>query len=246
MNKEEYLGVYVSTLTYDEIIKQLKDRIATKKTSTIIAVNPEKLVAAERDIHLKELINSATFQIPDGTGVLLASKLNGGKIRSRVTGIDMMERLIQFAANENHRVYLYGAKEEVVSLAKVNLEKSYPKLEIVGYSNGYETDNKMLVQKINDSKATLLFVALGSPRQELWIRDHMDLLPDVKVFQGVGGSFDVFAGHVKRAPKLFRKLGLEWFYRLITDPRRIKRQLVLPLFLFKIIFQQRRNRGHQS
>lgn len=245
MNKEEYLGVFVSTLTYEEIIEQLKTKIISNEKSTIIAVNPEKIVAAQKNKKLKELINSATFQIPDGTGVLLASKLKGGNIRSRVTGIDLMEHLIQFAAEENYRVFLYGAKEEVVLRVKRNLEYSFPKLTIAGYSNGYETDDDLLIKKINESNATILFVALGSPRQELWIRKHMEQLPNVKVFQGVGGSFDVFAGEVKRAPMLFRKLGLEWFYRLITDPRRLKRQVALPLFLYKIIFNQK-NRGEKS
>jgi N-acetylglucosaminyldiphosphoundecaprenol N-acetyl-beta-D-mannosaminyltransferase len=237
MKKEKYLGVYVTTLNYDEIIADLKTRMAAGEKSTIIAVNPEKLIAAGKDESVKELINSATYQIPDGIGVVLASKLKGGSIKSRVTGIDMMERLIQFAAQENRRVFLYGAKEEVVKKAKENLEERFPGLQIAGYSNGYVQDHEALVKKINDSGAEILFVALGSPRQELWIKKYMNDL-NVKVFQGVGGSFDVFAGHVKRAPKLFRNLGLEWFYRLVTDPKRFKRQLALPLFLWKILFEK--------
>lgn len=234
MEKEQYLGVDVSLLTYDEILAATKERITKGEQSTIIAVNPEKVIVANQDPLVKELINGSTFQIPDGVGILLASKLKGGKLKERVTGVDMMERLLQFAAQEGHGVFFYGAKEEVVSEAKRKLEERYPSLQIVGYENGYVTDHEKLVESINQSGATLLFVALGSPKQELWIREHMPKL-NVKVFQGVGGSFDVFAGKVKRAPLFFRKLGLEWFYRLMKEPKRLKRQLNLPRFLWRVL-----------
>ncbi|MBE3570325.1 MAG: WecB/TagA/CpsF family glycosyltransferase, partial [Bacillales bacterium] len=134
-----------------------------------------------------------------------------------------------------HGVFLYGAKEEVVSKAKENLERQIPGLVISGYENGYVQDQSALIQKINNSKAVLLFVALGSPKQELWIREHMNELKHVKVFQGVGGSFDVYSGMVKRAPAFFRKAGLEWLYRLIKEPKRIKRQMALPKFVIKVL-----------
>jgi N-acetylglucosaminyldiphosphoundecaprenol N-acetyl-beta-D-mannosaminyltransferase len=235
MEKEQYLGVSVSPLTYEEIIADIKKRIVAGKKSTVIAVNPEKVMAANRDPLVKELINESTYQIPDGVGMIIASKLKGGKIRERVTGVDMMGRLLRFAAEEGHGVFLYGAKEEVVSKAKENLERQIPGLIISGYENGYVQDQSALIQKINDSKAVLLFVALGSPKQELWIREHMNELKHVKVFQGVGGSFDVYSGMVKRAPAFFRKAGLEWLYRLIKEPKRIKRQMALPKFVLKVL-----------
>ena len=234
MKKEQYLGVNVITLNYDEIIEDIKKRMEEGLTSTIIAVNPEKVITASKDEQIKTLINDATYQIPDGVGILIASRLKGGAIQSRVTGVDMMDRLLEFASDEGKKVFMYGAKEEVVASAKAKIEEKYPSIQITGYSNGYTKDQDELVRKINESGAEIIFVALGSPRQELWIRDHMKDL-NVKVYQGVGGSFDVFAGNVKRAPSFFRKAGLEWFYRLITDPKRFKRQLALPKFLFKII-----------
>lgn len=234
MGKEQYLGVDVSPLNYEEIIDDLRTRMMEGKQSTIIAVNPEKVIKAEENEELRGLINGSTYQIPDGVGILLASKLKGGSITSRVTGVDMMERLIRFAAEENHKVFLYGAKEEVVTEAKRKLEEKYPGLIISGYENGYVQDQQALVEKINESGAELLFVAMGSPKQELWIREHMPKL-NVKVFQGVGGSFDVFAGKVQRAPSFYRKLGLEWLYRLMKEPHRFKRQLALPRFLLKIM-----------
>ncbi|MCH1625115.1 WecB/TagA/CpsF family glycosyltransferase [Ferdinandcohnia quinoae] len=235
MEKETYLGVDVSPLSYDEIITDLKSRMIQGEQSTIIAVNPEKVMAAKSNSELRSLINGSTYQIPDGIGVLLASKLKGGSIRSRVTGVDMMERLIRFAAEDGYKVFLYGAKQEVVETAKQKLEEKYPGLNISGIENGYVKDQDELINKINQSEADFLFVAMGSPRQELWIRENMKKL-NVKVFQGVGGSFDVFSGKVKRAPLFYRKLGIEWLYRLMKEPSRMKRQLALPKFLLRILF----------
>ena len=233
--KEIYLGVHVSPLTYEGIVSEIQTRMNRNEKSTIIAVNPEKVIAANRDPQVKTLINESTFQIPDGVGVLLASKLKGGKITSRVTGVDMMGKLLDFAALKGHSVYFYGAKEEVVTKAIAEIQKERPLLLVAGYTNGYEKDETALVQRINDSGAKILFVALGSPKQELWIKRNLRNLPNVLVFQGVGGSFDVFSGMVKRAPAFFCKYGLEWLYRLGSNPSRIKRQLNLPIFLWKVL-----------
>ncbi len=234
MQKETYFGVDVSPLSYEEILNDLENRMRQDKKSTIIAVNPEKVMAAEKNDQLRDLINNSTYGIPDGVGILLASKLKKGTIGSRVTGVDMMDRLLGFAADKGYRVFLYGAKEEVVSKAKEKIEQKYPSIIISGYENGYVQDASLVVDKINASKADILFVAMGSPKQELWIREHMDELT-AKVFQGVGGSFDVFAGHVQRAPAVYRKMGLEWLYRLMKEPSRFKRQLALPKFLWRVV-----------
>ncbi len=237
--KETYLGVEVSPLTYEEIVNEVQERMARHEQSTVIAVNPEKVMTANRDPQVKMLINESTFQIPDGVGVLLASKLKGGKITSRVTGVDMMGKLLDFATNHGHSVYFYGAKEEVVTKAISEIQKDRPSLQVAGYTNGYEKDEAALVQRIHDSGANLLFVALGSPKQELWIKRNLINLPNVLVFQGVGGSFDVFSGMVKRAPAFFRKFGLEWLYRLGSNPSRIKRQLNLPIFLWRVLIDKK-------
>lgn len=238
MLKDSYLGVDVSPLTYEGILTEIRARMSRGDKSTIIAVNPEKVMTAQNNAKVKALINNATFQIADGVGILLASKLKKGKVTSRVTGVDMMARLLTFAANEQHSIYLYGAKKEVVELAAANIQHDYPPIQVAGMTDGYAQDEEALLQKINDSGAEILFVALGSPTQELWIQRNMEKLSNVLVFQGVGGSFDVFSGTVKRAPSIFRKLGLEWLYRLLSDPRRIKRQLNLPRFLLKVLFDR--------
>lgn len=233
--KESYLGVDVSPLSYTGIIEDLRKRIAGGAQSTIIAVNPEKVMAAQRDPQVKELINASTYQIADGVGILLAAKLKGGNITSRVTGVDMMATLLKFAEEDGHPVYFHGAKEEVVAKAIANIKETHPGIRIAGYTNGYESDEAALVSRIHQSGAKILFVALGSPKQELWIRRNLQKLPNVQVFQGVGGSFDVFSGTVKRAPAPFRRLGLEWLYRLGSSPSRIKRQMNLPVFLLKVM-----------
>lgn len=233
--KESYLGIDVSALSYEGIIEDLGNRIEGGKQSTIIAVNPEKVMAAQRDPQVKQLINASTYQIADGVGILLAAKLKGGQITSRVTGVDMMSALLRFASEDGLPVYFFGAKEEVVAKAIANIQETFPTIKVAGYTNGYDKDEEALVQRIQQSGAKMIFVALGSPKQELWIQRNMPKLSNVQVFQGVGGSFDVFSGTVKRAPVAFRKLGLEWLYRLIASPSRIKRQLVLPIFLLKVL-----------
>lgn len=232
--KEKFLGIDVCTDTYDQLAAKLLDDINHNRKSFIVAINPEKIMKAQEDMELRDLLNKATYQIPDGIGVILASMMKGGKIRSRVTGIDMMMRLCKEATLHGKKVFLYGAKPGVADEAKKKLEERFPGIQIVGTMHGYEKDENVIVNAINASNPDILFVALGSPAQEYWIVKHMDSLAP-KVYQGVGGSFDVVSGRLKRAPLLFQKLGMEWFYRLVKEPWRWKRQLVLPKFLIKAI-----------
>jgi N-acetylglucosaminyldiphosphoundecaprenol N-acetyl-beta-D-mannosaminyltransferase len=232
--KETFLGIDVCTDNYEQLASKLMEDIDRNRKSFIVAINPEKIMKAQEDERLRELLNQATYQIPDGIGVILASIIKGGKIRSRVTGIDMMLRLCQEASIHGKKIFLYGAKPGVADEAKRKLEEKFPGIQIVGTMHGYEKDEKVVIDAINQSQADILFVALGSPTQEYWIVKHMhSLVP--KVYQGVGGSFDVVSGRLKRAPLIFQKLGLEWLYRLIKEPWRWKRQLVLPKFLIKAI-----------
>ena len=187
---------------------------------------------------LKELLNKATYQIPDGVGIIYASKIKKGQIKSRITGIDCMDMLCNLANEKGYKVFLYGAREETIKEAKVKLEEKYPKINIVGYINGYEKDNEKIIKEINKSQADIVFVALGSPKQENWINDYKDKM-SATIFQGVGGSFDVISGNIKRAPLWMQKAGLEWLYRLIKEPKRIFRQLKLVKFLFLILFSKK-------
>ncbi|PID05914.1 MULTISPECIES: WecB/TagA/CpsF family glycosyltransferase [unclassified Sporosarcina] len=231
--KEEILGVSVNTENYDELIPKVFENIEAGKKSLIVAINPEKLMKAKEDPELKALLNRAEFQIPDGIGVILASKLKKGQIRSRVTGIDMMDRVVQEAAARGKRIFLYGAKPGVAEEAAAKLQVMHPNIQIAGVQHGYEKDVQVVIDTINEAKPDILFVAMGSPKQEQWIEQHRDQLHPI-VFQGVGGSFDVLAGNIKRAPAVFQKAGAEWLYRLLLEPSRIKRQMNLPKFLVEV------------
>ena len=233
MNKESFFGVDVSVLTYELLRTKIIEDIKNNVKSTIIAINPEKLMTARKNLELKKLLNSSTYKIADGVGVVIASKIKRRNIRSRVTGIDCMDMLCQLSNDKGYKIFMYGAREETISKAKVNLKNKYPNIKIVGYINGYEKNKDLIIKKINEAKPDILFVALGSPKQEFWIKENMEKL-DVNIFQGVGGSFDVLSENIKRAPKWMQNIGLEWFYRLIKEPSRIGRQLKLFKFLILI------------
>ena len=237
MNKENILGVDVSPLSYEDLKKNIEKDIENNKKSFIVAINPEKILKARKDEKLKELLNNATYEIPDGIGVIYASKLRKGNIKTRITGIDSMEMLCKLSEEKKYKIFMYGAKEETLKKAKENLEIKFPNIQIVGTINGYEKDNDKIISSINKSKADIVFVALGSPKQEYWITENMDKV-SAKIFQGVGGSFDVFSGNIKRAPKWMQKIGLEWLYRLIKEPKRIFRQIKLVKFLWLALIEK--------
>lgn len=238
MTKENILGIDVSVTSYEDLKEAINEDIEKKKKSFIVAINPEKVLKARKNQELKDLLNKASYAIPDGVGIIYASKIKKGQIKSRITGIDCMDMLCGLASDKGYKVFLYGAKKEVIEKAKIKLEEKYKQIKIVGTIDGYEKDDKKIVKQINESKADIIFVALGSPKQENWIMEHMEKL-NVFIFQGVGGSFDVISGNIKRAPLWMQKAGLEWLYRLIKEPKRIFRQLKLVKFLFLIIFSKK-------
>lgn len=231
--KENIMGVDVITLNEQQLMKQIEEDIRQNQKVRIVAINPEKIMMAEKDPGLRQLLNESTYQIPDGIGVSIASKLSGGVVRGRVTGIGMMENLLTLANQNELKIFMYGAKPETVQQAARNIKEKFPKLIIAGTLDGYVKDTQEIISTINEAQPHILFVALGSPKQELFIKNNMEHL-QVNVFQGVGGSFDVFSGHVKRAPELFQKTGTEWLYRLLKQPSRLKRQLALPMFLVRV------------
>ncbi|MDM5246425.1 WecB/TagA/CpsF family glycosyltransferase [Lysinibacillus sp. G4S2] len=236
--KETVLGINVNTEGYDELMDMAFERIEKKQKALVVAINPEKIIKAKEDPALKKLLNDAEFQIPDGIGVILASKIQKGQIRERVTGVDMMMKLCEEAAKRGKPIFLYGGKPGVADAAKAKLESLFPSIKVVGTQDGYEKDEQKVLDRINEAQPDLLFVAMGSPKQENWINANRDQLHPT-IYQGVGGSFDVLAGTVKRAPEIFQKFGLEWFYRLMKEPKRIKRQIALPLFLLEVARQKR-------
>jgi N-acetylglucosaminyldiphosphoundecaprenol N-acetyl-beta-D-mannosaminyltransferase len=211
------------------------------KGQYILAINPEKVMVLLKDEALCGAFAAAALLIPDGIGVVWAMRRLHGLEAVRVPGSELMPKLCELAARKGHGIFLFGSKEEVNRGAAEILGKRYPGLQIVGRANGYLKEEEMpgLVERINSSGAKILFVALGSPKQEQWIQKWLPRL-NVAVCQGIGGTLDTIVGTVKRAPPIFCQFGLEWFYRLITDPRRAKRQAVLPIFACKVLLSGRK------
>jgi N-acetylglucosaminyldiphosphoundecaprenol N-acetyl-beta-D-mannosaminyltransferase len=220
----------------DRALSAVDDMVAGDQPRTILAVNPEKVMKAQNDPVLSRALNDAGLLIPDGIGVVYAVRTLWGERIARVPGSELMPAICARAAERGYKVFLFGASREVNDQAVVKLRAQYPGIQIVGHHDGYVDEAGMprLIEAIDMSGAQILFVALGSPKQELWMEKYLPRLHHVRVCQGVGGTFDVIAGRVRRAPALFRNANLEWFYRLITEPRRALRQVVLPQFTLAV------------
>ena len=233
----EVCGVPVDCLTMAAALSMTEDWIETgNHPLTIFAVNPEKVIHAQHDPELLATLRGAGLLIPDGIGIVLAAYLLGLGHAERVPGAELMPKLCERAASKGYTVFLFGASAEVNQQAFAVLKERYPGIRIVGSQHGYVTQENMpaIVARINECLPDILFVALGSPMQERWMTRYLPTL-NVKVCQGVGGTFDVIAGRVKRAPLVFRTLHLEWFYRLLSQPSRILRQTALPIFAFHVL-----------
>jgi len=234
LQTETILGVNVNVLTHDQLLELLKQNIDDQQKRRIVAINPEKIIKCRKDSKLKSMINGFDYKIVDGVGVLLASKLHRGHITQRITGIDMMASLCELANQNHYRVFLYGSQNSVLETTKIKLKERYPNLDLVGSIDGYQKDMTLVKATIKQAQPDILFVALGSPKQEYWISDAFDEL-NAKIYMGVGGSFDVISEKLNRAPILFQKTGLEWFYRLLKEPRRIFRQSNLLVFVWLVL-----------
>lgn len=231
---KELLGYKIFSDNKEELLKAIEN----KKRVNIISGNPEVLYNGIKNEFLK---NSFTKEdaliIPDGVGTLLAAKINGIDITEKIAGIEVMNMLLEEARDKNLKVFLLGAKEDTLIKCEEKIKENYDGINIVGSNNGFfDLDNcDDLIEKINESKADILFVAMGAPRQEVFIEKYKDKLC-CKIFMGVGGSFDVLSGHKKRAPKFFRRIHCEWLYRIAKEPKRFKRFLKSNVkYVFKII-----------
>jgi len=214
----------------------VEDRVVSGSgCAAVVAVNPEKIMRARVDPALLDNLRRAALLIPDGIGAVWGARLLADAQIGRVPGAELMPAICARAATKGFSVFLFGAREEINAKVSEVLSARYPGLRIAGRRNGYVNADAMpaVVDEINRSGADVLFIALGSPAQEEWIDRYIGSLR-VKAVQGVGGTFDVLAGHVQRAPALFRRLNLEWFYRLLREPKRLWRQRVLLFFVFEL------------
>ena len=229
MKKTTIFNTNIDNLSMQETLQKVKQAISAKTQLHHVVVNAGKIVAMQSDVQLRESVNSADLINADGQAVIWASKLLGKPLKERVAGIDLMQNLVELAHKKNYKIYCLGAKEEVVSKVVSHYKEKYSPKIIAGYRNGYFTkeEEPKVAKEIAESGANILFVAINTPKKENFLYENRETLKVVNFIMGVGGSFDVVSGLVKRAPLWMQRSGLEWFYRLIQEPKRMwKRYLI--------------------
>lgn len=232
----EILGVKIDKISAGYALKKAEQMVRTPGVSAIFTPNPEIVMAAYEDESFKDILNSADMCTPDGIGVVYAAQMIGTPVPERVAGFDLVCGLLESIRKTGEGVFLFGAKPGVAETARDNLCEKYPGLNIAGTHNGYfsSEDNDKIIEEINNSGAKLLLVCLGAPKQEKWIYENKDKFENVTLCMGVGGALDVFAGVAKRAPEIFIKCNLEWFYRFCKNPSRLGRFAALPKFMLTV------------
>lgn len=223
------LNTYVNALSMDETVAQVKEIIRRRKPAVQhVVINAFKVNLMEQDATLREIVNSCPLINADGASILWAAKCLKIPVKERVTGIDLFLRLVKESAENGYKIYLFGAKQEVVEKVKEVFLKQYPNLQIAGSRNGYftEADEPQIVADMAASGADIMFVAFSSPKKEYWIRKYLDQL-NIPFVMGVGGSFDVVAGVTKRAPRIWQKMGMEWCYRFLQEPGRLWKRYII-------------------
>lgn len=232
--KKDILGVDIDDLTLDEAIAAGCGLLEQSGSHYVVTPNPEFLLAAKKDAAFRAVLNAADLALPDGIGVIYAAKLLGRPLKSRAPGIDFAQGLMKYLSQNGKKLFLLGAKPGVAEAAAENLRRSYPGLPICGVNDGYFKDDAPVVEKIKASKADVVFVCLGAPKQEFWMAQNGSGT-GASLLVGLGGCLDVFAGNVQRAPELWQKAGLEWLYRLIKEPSRFGRMVKLPIVLWDAV-----------
>jgi len=241
--KTDIIGVEFDNVTMEEALDSTEAWIAEGRPGYCVTPNPEIVYEAAHDEAFRALLNGACLVLPDGVGVMLGAKILGTPLREKVSGVDFAEALCARMAKKGSALYLLGSKPGVAELAAEKLRAAHPGLRIVGTADGYFKDEEPIAAAVRAAKPDVLFVALGSPKQEHFMKDHLSDL-GVPFLIGLGGTLDAFAGTVKRAPKWVTRIGMEWFYRLIKEPKRFKRMLRLPKFVFAVL--GRRMRGESN
>lgn len=233
-NVVEILNIPFINIKKEDILKILEKRVSENIKTYVVTANAEIVMYAKENIPYFNIITKADYIVPDGIGVVKGAKILNKQIRERVPGIELMVDLLEIANKLNQKVYFYGAKNEVIEEMIKKIKFDYPNINIVGYKNGYiSDDNNEITDEIINLKPDYIFVAKGAPLQDEWINKVIQKT-DKGLFMGVGGSFDVLSGVVKRAPEIWRKLNLEWLYRVAGDPKRWKRSMALPKFVLEI------------
>ena len=222
----DFMGIPLDNISMSETLQRIDHAISSKMQIHHCVINASKVVQIQSDRLLKESVVNSDLINADGMSIIWASRFLGCKIKERVAGIDLMENLVRLAYEKSYSCFFLGAKQEVVERLAYNYSIKYSKSIIAGFRNGYfnEKEEKEIVKKINESQANILFVAMTSPKKEIFLNKNKNELKNINLIMGVGGSFDVISGSIKRAPKFMQEIGLEWFYRFIKEPRRLWRR----------------------
>lgn len=247
METIEIFGISIDNTTLEEATRTIESYLKSDKLNIIYTPNTEIVMIAKDDNNLKELLNKGDLITADGIGLIYGSRIKKKPLKERVTGFDMSINMLKLANENNYSLYLLGGKDGVAKDAAENIKKDYPNIKIAGYHHGYfkgshtgdlnSIDEKNIIDDINNKRPDIIFVGLGFPKQEIWIDSNKTKIK-AKVIIGNGGVMDILSGNAERAPEIYQKLGLEWFYRLIKDPSRIKRQILLPKFMLNVIFKK--------
>lgn len=239
MTSLEILGCRLDALDADEATRRILNLARTGEAAQIVTLGTEMVVYAQKDPRFRAIVNGSALSLCDTVGLLSVARWREAPLKERVTGVELLEHLCAGAAAAGLPVYFLGGAEGVAADAAAILEVRYPGLEVAGTQSGYFTEDQSaaVARAIAASGARLLFVGLGSPRQEFWLAEHL-AETGCGVGIGLGGSFDVISGRVARAPAIVRRFGLEWFYRLLKEPQRWRRQLALPQFTWLIALDE--------
>jgi N-acetylglucosaminyldiphosphoundecaprenol N-acetyl-beta-D-mannosaminyltransferase len=245
--RSTFLNTFIDNLTMKETIDLVNQSIKSKTQLHHTVINAGKVVAMHKNVELRESVNNSDIINADGQAIVWGARILGEKIKERVAGIDLMNNLVELASENNYKIYLLGAKEEVVSKLVDIYSNKYGQQIIAGYRNGYfrQEEEKEIIQDIANSGANMLFVAISSPIKENLLFKYREELKAVNFIMGVGGSFDVITGKVKRAPIWMQKSGLEWFYRFLQEPQRMwKRYLIGNTKFIALVLKEKLKKQH--
>lgn len=247
MDSIKIFGLKIHNTTLKETTNLIEEYLKGDTLRVIYTPNTEIVMESKDNDKLKELLNKGDLIIPDGIGLIYGSRIKKKPLKERVTGFDTSMKMLDIAEENGYSIFLLGGEEGVAKTASDNINKDYPNIKVLGHHHGFfkgshiglldHEEELAIVNEINNLNPDIIFVGLGFPKQEMWIDANRNRL-NGRVIIGNGGVMNILAGNAKRAPEIFQKLGLEWFYRLIKEPSRIKRQMALPKFMFHILFSK--------
>lgn len=235
------MGLNFDNVTMQEAVERARELLKGERASYVVTPNAEIAYEALQNEELRGLLNGADLMLPDGAGVVLAAKLLKLPLKGKVAGVDFADQLLSLLEETGQKLYLLGSKPGIGELAAEKMMKKHPKLTICGIADGYFKDEAAVVEKINASGTDVLFVCLGAPKQERFMKAHQNELR-VRLMAGLGGSLDSFAGTVKRAPDWMIRINLEWLYRLLKEPKRLGRMMRLPKYELLVLKQRARGK----